>query len=330
MAKIEKYSTGIVGVIKHNIREFNNGICPTNMEVDPTRKGENYSIIRRGNTAKEIEDYRKKIENECFHYNRKNIIHANEVICTLPSDCPPEQERLFFVESFKYICSTLPMGERCVFLAEIHADEGKILKDGITVIKGSKHLHVMYVPAVPDLKHSDYEFKLCSDALTRRSILKQWHPNYQQWLDKAGVHCTVASGVTSGRGISVRSLKEISKETGLSLDQIKSLEKETKLLHEKLMQKEREQYAIHQVIEQKNSIITELKEYAAERDQLLKTASEKINFMAQELSRAQDRIREFEKVVSQPEKEHTWGNNSWGSNTGWGRSDRTYEEDKTW
>ena len=46
MARIEKYATGIVGVIKHNIREFKDGICPTNMEVDPKKIGENYSIIR--------------------------------------------------------------------------------------------------------------------------------------------------------------------------------------------------------------------------------------------------------------------------------------------
>ncbi len=38
MAKIEKYSTGIVGVIKHNIREFKDGRCPTNLEVDPKEK----------------------------------------------------------------------------------------------------------------------------------------------------------------------------------------------------------------------------------------------------------------------------------------------------
>ena len=33
MARLKKYKTGIVGVIKHNIRDFKNGKCPTNMEV---------------------------------------------------------------------------------------------------------------------------------------------------------------------------------------------------------------------------------------------------------------------------------------------------------
>lgn len=298
MARIEKYSTGIVGVIKHNIRDFKDGKCPTNMEVDSSKSAENYSIIRRGETAKDIEKYRKKIEDECFHYNRKNIVRCNEVICTLPADCPPEQERTFFEESYKYICSTLPMGEKCVFLAEVHCDEGHVLKNGITVVQGQKHLHVMYVPAVPDLKHEGYNFRLCSDELTRRAVLKQWHPNYQKWLDDAGVHATVSSGVTSGRGISVKALKEISKGTGLSLDRIKDLEKENKKLYNKLMEKEQE----------------------------LSRAQSRI----QKLEEKQKTI-EFSNHAS----EHSWGSDTWNSNNAWGNNsslnkNKTYEEEKTW
>lgn len=284
MARIEKYNTGIVGVIKHNIREFKDGTCPTNMEVDPERSGENYSIIRRGETAKDIEKYRKKIEKECFHYNRKNLVHANEVVCSLPADCPPEQEKQFFEESYKYICSTLPMGERCVYLCEIHADEGRILKDGKTIVEGAKHMHVMYVPAVPDTKHDGYDFRLCSDELTKRAILKQWHPKYQKWLDDAGVQATVASGVTSGKGISVKSLKEITKETGLSLDQIKELEKSNQQLYNKLMEKEQELSVSHQTITKRDSIISELKEYASTRDTTIDTLQDKVKSTEKELS----------------------------------------------
>ena len=399
MARIEKYSTGIVGVIKHNIREFKNGICPTNMEVDQSKKGDNYSLVRRGETAKEIEKYRKQIMKEVFHYNRKNIVLCNEVVCTLPADCPPEQEKLFFEASYKYICSTLPMGEKSVILAEVHCDEGKVMKDGVTVAEGAHHLHVMYIPAVPDSKHEGFDFRLCSDELTKRAVLKQWHPNYQKWLDDAGVQATVASGVTSGKGISVKSLKEISKETGLSLEQIKALEKENEKLYSKLMEKEQELAVTYQTITKKDSIIAELREYAASRDtqvnalqdkvkskesdllreklqgrsadkakaglqaqlqekekenQQLRTAAQKIisdkdmQLQAanerlaaneQELTKAQDRIRELEAKqkeveVKQPALEHSWGDSSWGSNAGWGSSDpsthKTYEEEKLW
>lgn len=102
MARLQKYNSGILYTIKHNIRELKDGISPTNENVDPTKSKDNYSLIRRGKTAKEIETYRKKIENECFHYNRKNLIHANEMICTLPKDCPKDQELAFFQETLKY------------------------------------------------------------------------------------------------------------------------------------------------------------------------------------------------------------------------------------
>lgn len=240
MARLKKYKTGIVGVIKHNIRDFKNGKCPTNMEVDPNRTQYNYSLLRRGNTAKQIEHYRKRIENECFHYKRKDLIHANEVICTLPKDCPKDQELAFFQESLKYIASTLPMGERCIFLAEVHCDEGHVLKDKKTVIEGAKHLHVMYVPAVPDTKHDGFEYKLCSDQLTRRNILLKWHSSYQSWISNAGISATVASGVTIDKGISVKSLKEISKTTGLSYEHFQSLKIENERLNAELKNKDYE------------------------------------------------------------------------------------------
>ena len=249
MARLTKYSTGIVGEIKHNIRDFKDGICPTNMEVDPSRTKDNYYLLRRGSTALEIERYRKKIESECFHYNRKNLIHANEIICTLPKDCPKDQELAFFQETLKYIASTLPMGERCIFLAEVHCDEGRMLKDKKTVVKGARHLHVMYVPAVPDTKHDGFDYKLCSDELTRRNVLLQWHPAYQSWIDNAGISATVASGVTSGKGISVKAMKEMTQTTGLSYEQVQSLKVENERLHEELKNKEHELSAAKQKLQ---------------------------------------------------------------------------------
>ncbi|MCR5776227.1 MAG: hypothetical protein K6G84_02275 [Lachnospiraceae bacterium] len=155
----------------------------------------------------------------------------------------------------------------------------------------------MYIPAVPDTKHKDFDFKLCSDQLTRRSVLKEWHPNYQKWLDDAGVHATVASGITSGRGISVKALKEITRETGLSLTQLKSLEVENQKLYRKLVEKEQELALAHSRI-----IELETKQRTLE------------------LSHAQ---------------EQTWGDSSWEiNNDNWNSSNKnintTYEEDLIW
>ena len=352
MARIEKYHTGIKKVIQHNIREFKDGKCPTNLEVNPEKMKYNYSLIRRGNTAKEIEAYRKKITAECFHYKRKNIVFANEVIFTLPQDTPPEQERPFFEESLNYLVSTLPMGEKCIFLAEVHCDEGQVLKDGKTVVEGQKHLHVMYVPAVADSKHDSYSYKLCSDALTRRSVLKQWHPKYQKWLDDAGIKGTVYSGKTSGKGISVKSLKEISKTTGLSFDQIQDLEKDRTELLKKLHTLEEAHTRSKQTIQQDKSTIMKLKSLLLECDQtiqalqennklhvaekeallnslkekesLLSVAKEKLQNLNVELQQSNEKIKELENTTlhshSPADQERTWGNDSWGTQSEWGKT----------
>ena len=71
----------------------------------------------------------------------------------------------------------------------------------------------------------------------------------------------------------------------------------------------------------------------------IQAANDKLAAKEQELSQAQDRIRELEAKqktveVPRPEQEHTWGDSSWGSNSGWGNSDpnkpKTYEEEKLW
>lgn len=353
MARIQKYHTGIKKVIQHNIREFKDGKCPTNLEVDPERTKYNYSLICRGNTAAEIEAYRKKITKECFHYNkRKNIVYANEVIFTLPQDTPPEQERPFFEESLNYLVSTLPMGEKCIFLAEVHCDEGQVLKDGKTIVEGQKHLHVMYVPAVADSKHDGYSYKLCSDALTRRSVLKQWHPKYQKWLDDAGIKGTVYSGKTSGKGISVKSLKEISKTTGLSLDQIQNLERDRKELLQKLHEVETDHTQSKQTIEHAKTTISKLKSLLLECDQaiqalqkneklhlaekeallntikekdaLLSAEKEKTQQLNTELQKSQEKIKKLENTNlhshSPADQERTWGNDSWGTQSEWGKN----------
>ena len=57
------------------------------------------------------------------------------------------------------------MGERCVFVAQVHVDErvkdqaGNIILDSNGKPLSKDHLHVMYVPGVPDTKHDGYKYK---------------------------------------------------------------------------------------------------------------------------------------------------------------------------
>lgn len=220
MAEITKFGASKVAFyIKHDLREIPEGKDYGNESIIPEKSKDNYSLLDRCQTAAEANKYRKQIEKECFSYNRKNLVHAVEVVVQCPADCPPEQKEAFFRESYNYICSTLPMGERCVFVAEVHVDEKHYSPTGEMISKD--HLHVMYVPGVPDTKHDGFEYKLCADELTKRAKLREFHPGLQSHLDSHGIKATVYSkkeGDGKTIGLSVKQLKEITEKTGLKID----------------------------------------------------------------------------------------------------------------
>lgn len=220
MAEITKWSASqVLPIIRHNMRHLEDGNNGGNDAIKPELTANNYSLVDRGKTCKEINQYRKSIEKECFKYNRKNLVHAVEVVIQCPADCPQEQKEAFFRESFEHICEGLPMGKRCVFVAEVHADERVFAPDGTLISKD--HLHVMYVPAVPDTKHDNFQFKLCADELTKKATLRAFHPALQKRLDEKGIRATVyqkKEGDGKTIGLSVKQLKEITKKTGIQID----------------------------------------------------------------------------------------------------------------
>lgn len=277
--------------IRHDLRELPAEKQYGNESIDSSLTPNNYSLIERGNSAAEINDYRKALEKEIFSYNRKNIVHAIEVVIQCPADCPDEQKADFFKESFNYICSTLPMGERCVFLAQVHTDEKHYSPSGKLISKD--HLHIMYVPAVPDEKHSGYQYKLCADQLTRKAKLKALHPGLQKHLDEAGIHATVFSKKGSGQVIplSVPQLKELTQKTGIVLDSSITIDELASIINTTTLQTEKLQL-LHADLEEKNERIKHLTQYI-----------ETLNATHQ-ISSA----------------EHTWGSSSgWGSSgSGWG------------
>lgn len=220
MAEITKFGASEVAFhIKHDLREIPEGKDYGNESIIPEKSKDNYSLLDRCQTAAEANKYRKQIEKECFSYNRKNLVHAVEVVVQCPADCPPEQKEAFFRESYNYICSTLPMGERCVFVAEVHVDEKHYSPTREMISKD--HLHVMYVPGVPDTKHDGFDYKLCADELTKRAKFREFHPGLQAHLDSHGIKATVYSkkeGDGKTIGLSVKQLKEITEKTGLKID----------------------------------------------------------------------------------------------------------------
>mgnify|MGYP004480113613 CR=1 FL=1 len=233
-------SKQVISYIRHNLRDLPENKLSSNESIDPSLTKQNYSLVNRGKTAKEVNDYRLNLEREIFKYNRKNLVHAISLIIQCPTDCPDEQKDDFFRESFNYICSTLPMGEKCVFVAEIHKDEKHYTPDGTMISKD--HLHIMYTPAVPDTKHKNFRYKLCANQLTRKSELRKLHPGLQNHLNNAGIHATVYKQKTNDGNtisLSVYQLKTLTKNTGIVIDKPITIDELTKILVENVKLKEK-------------------------------------------------------------------------------------------
>ena len=281
--------------IRHNLRELPSGKKHRNEAIISDLKTNNYSLLEdRCKTVSSANAYRKKIEKECFKYNRKNLVHAVEITLQLPEDCPEEQKEDFFRESYNYICSTLPMGERCVFVAEVHADERHYTPTGEMISK--EHLHLMYVPAVKDTKHIDFEYKLCADQLTKKNTLKKFHPALQKYLTEKGIQATVYKKKEgSGKAISltVSQLKEITEKTGLTVNRNMTATDLAKIINANILNKKEVAYL--------------KKELKAKEDLVTKVSLENKTL--------KEKIKALEKEVN---TEKTWGKTeSWGENT-WG------------
>lgn len=306
MAELIKYhSAEVLNHIRHNFRELPAGKSHGNESIAPDLSSHNYSLLKdRCQTADTANQYRKDLEKELFRYKRKNLVHAVEIVVQCPDDCPAEQKEDFFKETYSYICSTLPMGERCIFAAEVHTDERHYSPTGKMISKD--HLHLMYTPAVPDKKHEKFEYRLCADELTKKARLKQFHPGLQKHLDEAGIKATVYRKKESeGKAVSlsVSQLKKLTKKTGIKLDHTLTEKELSSILQSGLMKEQNTAALEHRIQE-----------------------------LEQELSKSHSREQKLAEKIGSLEKNQaekqtlTWGQHTaWERESGWGHPTTTFE-----
>lgn len=204
----------ILPIIRHNMRALPSGKYG-NTAIVPELSSQNEELVSRGKTPEEVNAYRKDLEKEIFKYNRKNLVHMVNVVIQCPYDCPPEEEERFFKLCHEFWVNRLPMGERCIIQSVIHRDE--IVKSPAGKRISHNHLHLSFIPAVPDTEHEGYAYKLCADQLTKKSVLRNLHPELQAQINAAGLHATVYRKYkTEGKTLklSVADLKKITEMTG--------------------------------------------------------------------------------------------------------------------
>lgn len=315
MAEMKKYkSFETAKHIRHDLRELPPGKDYGNESIDPSLSGGNYSLLDgRCQTFKEANSYRKAIEKEIFHYKRKNLVHAVEIVVQCPADCPETQKEAFFQETYNYICSTLPMGDRCVFVAQVHVDERHYSPTGEMISKD--HLHVMYVPAVKDRKHDGFEYKLCADQLTRKARLREFHPGLQEHLNKAGIDATVykkKKGDGKAVSLTVDQLKELTEKTGITIDHSLTVDELSSIIRSN----------IH-----KDRQLTELKTELDETKEKLSLSQSKEQDLSKHVQELESKLHSYETSRTTS----TWGHEpGWGTSSGWGQSQKTKTEEITY
>lgn len=314
--EIKKYHANqVLHIIRHNMRAL-----PTygNSSIVPELVGKNEELISRGKTPEEVNEYRKNLEKEIFKYNRKNLVHAVSVVIQCPDDCPAEEEEKFFQVCYQFWVDRLPMGERCIIQAVIHRDE--IVKNGDGKRISHNHLHLSFVPAVPDTKHAGYAYRLNADQLTNRPILKRLHPELQKWLDAAGVHATVYSKRDNNGHtlkLSIADLKKITEITGGSFTGTVTVEDLADLINTALEQEDTIKNLTHDLT-LKDQEIKQLKELLSnEKSQHEKEVMElkdKITDTAkalEESTREREKLERERKIQSQesPKRIFSWRSN---------------------
>lgn len=274
MELIKYGKTEILAHIKHDLRQLPEGKSYGNESVDLNLSNQNYSLIDRGKTAKEVNQYRKDFESKIFKYNRKNLVHAVELVIQCPSDCPPEQHEAFFQTAFDWYCNNyLPAGKDCVFVAEVHKDEHKWIEtsEGLKDIS-KEHLHLAYVPAIPaGLKRPNYKYRLNADALTKKAILREMHPSLQTALDEAGIKATVfqkKSGDGKTVPLTVKQLKEITNKTGVVIDHTLTVEELATILSKNVELSKKVDALTEATVTQKHNLL-HLQNKVTEREQLI-------------------------------------------------------------
>lgn len=343
MAEIIKHAYDSLYCIRHTLRELPPQKRHGNADIDESLGHLNYSLLQgRCQTADEANRYRKDLEKSIFKYNRKGIVKTIEIVIQKPSDC--DQEKAFFKTAYQYVCEhVLAMGERAVICSTVHKDEHKYLKDengdfkldksGNKIDISKPHLHIIAVPAVPDKKHEDFEWKLSAHDLTSKSRLKQFHPGLQKACDDAGIHATVyrkRDGNSQIIALSARQLKEITDKTGIVLQksltidalagliqQHKDIKIKEKRLQKKLNAYQEQTDALFELLAAQDKDITELHSSLRSRDAEIKKLQEQL-VQAQEHISSLDRNREIEE--------------SWGNNNGWGSTTHaiTTDDEKLW
>ena len=163
------------------------------------------------------------------------------------------------------------------------------------------------IPVKNYAKISDYyDTKLSCKEIINTAELKHFHPDFAEYLRKNGLPGAdgVHTGVTGGKNISVKSMKEFTRTTGLTIDEARVLTQEKEALQEQV-----------------SALKEQIKEIRHERDAEIAAKDREIEQLKKEINISKEAAMERDAA------------SGWGSFKGWGDIERkgsTWTQEITW
>lgn len=192
MASVKKFTASAVrNQLRHVEREIENN---SNKDICKEMKSENYSFVDREISSF---DYYLQRKSEVYCYNRADVKTLAGWVISAPKDLP-ESEHYAFFNSVNNFLNSRYGAENCV-QSVVHVDEE------------TPHLHYLFLPICPDIKHQQFSEKICAADVLNKAELRNFHPALQKHLDNDGIKTNINNGITKANGGN-RTVAELKRE----------------------------------------------------------------------------------------------------------------------
>lgn len=213
------------GALRHILREVKN---PSNKDIDPARRHLNYSLAPRRQVRPY--DYLKHRLREVDSMKRDDVNVLCSWIITKPKDLPELEEEQFFRCCYSFLVGRYG-GEKNVVAAEVHKDEsgeahlhycfvpvtktkpsdnliGVVryfeehpLETNISKISRETGISRKTIRRYRNKTAVDIHYeKVSADAVVNLTDLQTFHLDLQDYLNRAGLHAKVHTGITKAQG----------------------------------------------------------------------------------------------------------------------------------
>lgn len=191
MAHLEKYTAAAA---RHMFSHYDRTHSSSTSNIDKSRTVLNYNLAEKDQPLSCL-DFLHKRMSEIKVLKRANVNVMCDWVITAPESLTPEEQPLFFVECYKFLCNRY--GKENVISAHVHWDETL------------PHIHHAFVPVVTDKKKGIP--KLSAKECITRKDLNTFHQDLTKHMTTVfGRDIGILNGATVGGNKTIKQLKQTS------------------------------------------------------------------------------------------------------------------------